>query len=103
MIILIKSSSPFSFPTISTGVMRVLQVNVVKTFTPVQPLDIFMKKTDTKSIDFGNDPDVSCYELVPWLPISITDGVGLTVTPSASTILDITASLKGTFTVSLHV
>jgi hypothetical protein len=62
-----------------------------------------MKKTDTKSIDFGNDPDVSCYENVPYSPISIMDVVGLTVTPSASTILDITASLKGTFTVSLHV
>ena len=87
----------------STSVMRVLQVNVVKTFSPGPPQDILMKKTDAKSIDLGNDPDASCYEHVPSSIISITDVVGLTVTPSASTIIDITASLKGTFTVRLHV
>jgi hypothetical protein len=45
--------------------MRVLQVNVVKTFNPGDPLDIFMDKGDGKSIDMGSDPDASCYEVVP--------------------------------------
>lgn len=87
----------------SPSVMRVLEINVVKTFSPGQPLDILMKEGDVKSIDFGHDPDASCYEHAPTLPISITGTIGLTATPSAFSILDVTSSQKGTFSVSFHV
>ena len=85
----------------SASVMRVLEINVVKTFNPRHPLDIFMDKGDAFSINLNADPDASCYEVVP-LSIISNGGNSITLTPSASTILDITGSQKGIFSVDLQ-
>jgi hypothetical protein len=99
----IKTIDPVSLVS-SVGwasVMRVLEINVVKTFNPRHPLDIFMDKGDAFSINLNADPDASCYEVVP-LSIISNGGNSITLTPSASTILDITGSQKGIFSVDLQ-
>ena len=56
---------------------------------------------DVFSINLNADPDASCYKVVPSSIIS-NSGNSITLTPSASTILDITGGQKGTFSVDLQ-
>jgi hypothetical protein len=83
--------------------MRVLQVNVVKALNPGPANDIFMNVGDTRTIDLGSDPDTACYNVPSWSIDFITGGVGITLTPSYSTILDIVASQPGIHDVKLKI
>jgi hypothetical protein len=95
-------SSGAMLPPVTVLTLRQLQVNVVKTFSPGDPIDISMDIGDAKSINLGSDSDTSCYEVVPSSSPIFWGGNGLTLTPSASNILDITASQKGAFTVKVQ-
>jgi hypothetical protein len=98
-----KKASVFG-PTASTAkVVRVLKVNVVKAFNPGPANDIFMNVGDLKTIDLSPDPDTACYNVAPKQVNFITGGLDITLTPSYTTILDITASQPGIHNVKLKV
>lgn len=98
-----KQASVFG-PTASTAkVVRVLKVNVVKAFNPGPANDIFMNVGDLKTIDLSPDTDTACYNVAPKHVNFITGGLYITLTPSYTTILDITASQPGIHNVKLIV
>ena len=99
----LDTKTPAVYDTVPLGgVKRVLSINV-KAFNPKTPGSIIMNVGETKPIDMSLDPDTACYEVIPLTPQTITGGAGLTLTPSPSTLLDITASKAGIYTVSLKV